>query len=190
MGVIRWEEINRTDLFGGKRKSWSGIIGEHDGFICQIFPTEKNGVEYAKVEFNDRFPGYDDVPGAAADALFFVGVDNAKMFAEQILDAWVDKAGLVPKTSAKDALVLGDAEIGLLDELLGSRIAEDSGTYKALKALNCSTSTLYEYYIAQARDLRIRLQNMMLAKQCTEADFRDADIDGNGYVTFSDGGAA
>jgi len=127
MGVIRWEERNGRNFLGEKRKSWSGIFGEHEGFVCQIFPTEKNGIEYAKLELTSRFPGNEDVPGAAADALFFVGVDNAKAFAEQILDAWVDRAGLAPKPSERDVRLIAE---NVLDYMTDGGIYDDHPTHE------------------------------------------------------------
>jgi hypothetical protein len=201
MGVIRWEERSRTDLFGATHTSWRGDLGKTKGFICQIFPTEKNGIEYAKLELTDRFPGYEDVPGA--DALHFVGVENAKVFAEQILDAWADRAGLVPKSDLDDA---NAAYSGLYTEFL-ARLDQALGLAKDLRWAQAEVDRLKrvlkkirrEIDRESNRDIYCRFMKIVddahdwaadpAPKRRTEADFRNADIDANGYVTFRDGGA-
>lgn len=171
MGVIRWRE-----QYPGR---WYGYLGKHGiadvidfgyAVVCTLPDTLRN-------TDTEEFPG-----GTTA-----VSVEAAKTAVEAFALNWMSDAGLVSKADYDDL----QAENAVLKERIGSAFADIDDAIAALQKK--AADIVYDLGIARTWSWDVPIDEWSKGakpKRRTDADFRNADIDGNGYVTFRDGGAA
>ena len=204
MGVIRWIEDDHTDTMGFLGKlhicSIEDMFNEH-GHKWLVFHAAFPG-HLPEYQPNHRFPCEDEMV--------------ARDFADGCLREWLDEAGLVPKAEFDEARrsaawyisTLRDVEVvskrrydgmrdlraenAVLKERIGSAFGDIDDAITALK--RTVDDIVYGLGIARTWSWDAPVDQWWDGgkgpKHRTEADFRNADIDRNGYVTFRDGGAA
>lgn len=184
MGVIRWEdratyadEILQVGTFGGV--DVCSVVFRADQWQLLLFHS---------------FPGGQGRIWDAPVPCF--SQEDAKQLAENALEEFLGEIGFVPKSELDDATAKYsglyadfsarvDHSIDLAKDLRWSQ-AEIDRLKSERKQLNWElVNAKRERDVTEARYEALRPP-----KQRTEADFRNADIDANGYVTFRDGGAA
>ncbi|OHV83666.1 hypothetical protein [Rhizobium sp. LCM 4573] len=194
MGVIKWEDMGGGDEYGYFGRS----------LICVIYKNTVGGQTTSCIlNILKAFPGKAadthrdfDIPSSTQE--------GAHLIAETILKSWMDEIGFVPKADLDYA---NEAYSSLHAEYL-SRIDQSLEIAKDLRWAQADNDRLKrvlkkirrEIDREANRDIYGRLMKIVIdahewakdttAKPRTEADFRNADIDANGYVTFRDGGAA
>lgn len=188
MGVIRWEE-----KYPGR---WYGYLGKHGiadviNFGSAVVWTLPDTLRNTDTE---EFPG-----GTTA-----VSIEAAKTAVEEFVLTWMSNAGLVSKAEFDE--VRRSAKV-FISELTTATIAANCGrdfaqkqTREVERLERVLKNIRREIGRESNRDIYCRVMKIVddshfwakdpVAKQRTEADFGDADIDANGYVTFRNGGVA
>ncbi len=211
MGLIRWEET-RPGPYEDKGVMWHGYLGDDCiCFVADFGPSvEMDGVLHLGT--HREFPGlaYDERRTPCGT------VERGKHLAEMLLLDWMSDVGMVSKAEFDEARrsaawyisALRDAEAAskrrydeicdlqaentVLKERIGSAFGDIDDAITALKRK--VDDIVDDTGVARTWSWDVPVDEWWNGgkgpKQRTEADFLNADIDANGYVTFRDGGAA
>lgn len=199
MGVIRWEE-----RYPGR---WYGYLGKHGIADVIDFGT----MVVWTLPDTLRNPDSDKLLGGNRSAC----VEAAKDAVEEFVSKWTADANLVSKAEFDEARQSGEhfirelrasletnkrrldqirdlqAENAVLRERIGSAFGDIDDAIAGLKRK--VDDIVADTGVDRSYSWDVPVDEWWKGskpKQRTEADFRNADIDVNGYVTFRDGGSA
>lgn len=197
MGVIEWSKTEYND---------SAVSAIHMGWMGDVHVasiSEKPRGNLVELLLPPTFPGE---PTTSLFSCF--STRDAKAMAEHLLQEWLDSVGLIPKTAYDDLhdrysklnASLGDRyleirdlhdENAVLKERIGAAFGDIDDAITELKRK--VDDIVADTGVARTWSWDVPIDEWWKGakpKHRTEADFRNADIDANGYVTFRNGGAA